>query len=307
MVTFEIRVPTYNRPELLRRALESLLAQTYPHWAATIYDDAWSAEEVARAIDDDRIRYSRNHQRLGACANMDQCFSPASVSGGNYACILEDDNFWLPDFLSCIAQKLENKPWSLIQANQRIWSQQRGLHPPTETTRGGWFSPGSVDPIQLRAASLFAEGLSTGGVIWKLDGSCNLQVLNVPDFGLQEVCRSLLVKSPLLFVDDALAAFNFMPKSETARSGDNNRSFGRGMQSIRRFILMDSGPAVIKKAIELADDRSSRSAFLEMLAHSGYPQQLSGRGMLKAFLKGAALRMTRTDPCSQFLRELKDR
>lgn len=97
---FEIRVPTYNRPDLLRRALESLRAQTYPNWIAAVYDDAWAGEETVRAIADDRIRYRRNPQKLGACENIDKCFNPASVSDGTHGYVLEDHNFSLPGFFS---------------------------------------------------------------------------------------------------------------------------------------------------------------------------------------------------------------
>jgi Glycosyl transferase family 2 len=304
---FEVRIPTYNRPDLLRRALESLQAQNYPHWSAMVYDDSSSsdAQEVIRGIADDRIGYQRNAPRLGAAANIDQCFLPIAKSAGDYGCLLEDDNFWLPEFLSRIAAHVENRLWSLVLANQRVWSQEKGLHPATDTTRGRWFSLGHIDPIYLRASTLFIQGVSNGGLVWRLDGSCNLQVGPcVQHAGLQEVCRSLLVKSPFLFVDEALAVYTSMSKEDTARANENNRLFGRGLQSIRRFIIKHSGRAVIKAATEAAEKLSLSSTLFELLAHSGYPR-LTGsiaqdRVVLKAFLKGAALRLVQADPCSAF-------
>src|SRR6516164_3140408 len=98
-ITFEVRIPTYERPLLLRRAINSLQKQTYQSWKAIIFDDSASfdSQAVVRTIADDRICYVRNHERLGAAGNIDQCFSPISSLDGDYACLLEDDNFWLPN------------------------------------------------------------------------------------------------------------------------------------------------------------------------------------------------------------------
>lgn len=303
---FEVRIPTYNRPDLLRRALESLQGQTYPHWVASVYDDASAGEEIVRSIGDKRIRYAQNPRRLGACVQMDRCFSPAAMSGGDYAVILEDDNFWLPEFLASVAQHLAKKHWSLIQANQRIWSAERGFHPATETTRGAWYSAGIIDQVHLMAATLFMQGLSTGGLIWKLDGSCDLRTHIVHDFGLQEVSRSFLVRSPFLFADEAFAVFNLMPKTESARANDSNRKFGRGMQSIRRFIFSRYGREVVD--VILAEKPTLTDQLYSLLAHSGchhlIPLRLAGP-LMKASLKGLALRLTQPDPCSDFVTNLK--
>ncbi len=306
MPTFEVRVPTYNRPELLARALQSLQAQTYPHWVASVYDDASAGEEVVRSIADDRFRYHRNHQKLGACANIDKCFSPLSEYGGTHGYVLEDDNYLLPGFFSLIAETLDRKPWRFIQANQRIWSKARGLHPPSETTRGLWFRPGVMDVIDLQASLLFMEGVSNGGMIWQLDSGCNFQVgPSVQHFGIQEACRTLLVDSPFLFVDEPLAVFNFMPRIETARGKENDRSVGRGLQSIRRYVLQHQGSKVINAIPQNADPEKQVAG---LLAHSGFPHLITGKmtgPVLKLWLKGLALRLTQPDPCANFLADLK--
>lgn len=305
MLTFEVRVPTYNRPDLLLRALESLRAQTYPHWIARVYDDASSGEEVVRSIADRRIEYYRNAKRLGAAQNIDHCFSPGIRLGGHYGCLLEDDNFWMPGLLSSVADQIEKHPWQLIQSNQRIWSEDRGLHPYTETTFGDWFSPGVVEPDRFWLSGLVGHGVSNGGLFWKLNGECNLQVGHtIKHAGIQELCRSLLVRSPILFIKDALAVFTSMPKEVTARSNEDNRMFGRGQQSIRRFILGQLGPGAVRSL--LAEKPELAEHIVWLLAHSGYPELIQRREIisppvLKAYLKGLALRITQPDPCREFL------
>jgi len=298
---------------MLRRALNSLQVQTYPHWTATVFDDSTSPEpkEVVESFGDHRISYLRNHQRLGAAVNIDQCFSPTQRAGGNYACLLEDDNFWLPDFLSLVACQLETGNWSLILANQRVSEEGVSLRPATETTRGDWFSAGCVSPLELRATLLFMEGLSNGGLVWELDGETDLRVgFNVRETGLHEACRSLLVVSPFLFIEEPQAVWTLMPKSNTARVTESNRMINRGMQSIRDFVLRVHGDAVVSAARALALRLGLASQLVESLAYNGCPN-LAGEFLRRrlilasrAFVKGLAIRFIEKDPCAAFLKSV---
>src|SRR5260370_2677827 len=68
----EVRVPTFNRSGLLRRALESLLAQTWSDWRAIVLDDG-NGERTRAVLDDlgDRRPVHRpNPTRLGAGRNL---------------------------------------------------------------------------------------------------------------------------------------------------------------------------------------------------------------------------------------------
>src|SRR5439155_24506125 len=87
---FEVRMTACDRPAMLRRALHSLQAQSYPHWKAVVYDDSSSPDsrDVVAAIADARIIYQRNSQRLGAVRNVDQCVAPMPVFAGDYGCLL---------------------------------------------------------------------------------------------------------------------------------------------------------------------------------------------------------------------------
>jgi FkbM family methyltransferase len=68
-----ICVPTYNRCKLLKRAVESVLAQTHKNFELIIMDDASSdgTEEYCRklASEDGRIRYRQNPENIGIQAN----------------------------------------------------------------------------------------------------------------------------------------------------------------------------------------------------------------------------------------------
>ena len=311
VTTFEIRIAACDRPHMLRRAVKGLQAQTYHHWKAIVFDDSssYASKDVVQSIADDRISYVRNPKRLGAAGNIDQCFSPTKVLGGDYACLLEDDNFWLPDFLSLISDRISNGCWEIILSNQRIYEEGVGLRPPGETTRGDWFSTDSVGPLDLRATLLLMEGLSNGGLVWRLGAETDLRVgPQMSEAGLQEACRSLLVKTPFLFIKEPQAVWTLMPKSKSARATETNRMIGRGMQSIRDFVLRAHGRSVVRIAQSLAAKMGLTSRFVETLAYDGYPhlagELLRGRTRLvcRAFAKGLAIRVFEKDACAVFLK-----
>lgn len=307
---FEVRMTAFERPKLLKRALESLLAQTYTRWRAIVMDDSRSAAlaELVAAIHDDRIVYSHNPERLGAAANIDQCFAPVACAGGDYACLLEDDNYWLPDFLATMATILAEQPWDLVLANQRIYEDGTGLRSEAETTRGAWFGSGVVDPLELRASLLLMEGLSNGGLVWRLGSGVDLRVGPcVRETGLHEACRSLLVDRPFLFVAEAHAVWTSMPKQRTARSRESNRIIGRGMQAVRDAVLRLHGVELVTRAQHLAERMGLQAHLVEALAYSGrlgLPEAwLYGCGApaWRVFLKGFAVRLIQPNPCADFL------
>jgi glycosyltransferase involved in cell wall biosynthesis len=295
---------------MLQRAVRSLQAQSYPQWKAIVFDDSscTDSRDIINSIADDRITYFHNPQRLAAAANIDQCFSPKTTVGGDYACLLEDDNFWLPNFLSLVTAHIGKGGCELILANQRISDEGIGIRPPNDTTRGKWFSAGCVNPLELRARLLLMEGLSNGGLVWRLGGDTDLRVgPTVRETGLHEACRSLLVKKTFLFIAEPQAVWTLMPKSSSARVTETNRTIGRGMQSIRDFVLRVHGQSVVRAARMVAKQRGLSSRLVEALSYSGHPhlarELLKGRVRLvcQAFAKGLAIRLLERDPCAAFL------
>ena len=60
-------IPTYRRPELLPRAIASVLCQTFEDFELLIIDDVSqdTAGQVVKSISDERIRYCRNEINKG--------------------------------------------------------------------------------------------------------------------------------------------------------------------------------------------------------------------------------------------------
>lgn len=99
---------TRNRSQYLPRAIDSVVAQTYPAWELLIVDDGSEdqTDEVVRAVDDERIRCFRTpHRGLSAARNH----ALAKVSG-DYVVYLDDDNTMHPDWLRSVVWAFRRWP-----------------------------------------------------------------------------------------------------------------------------------------------------------------------------------------------------
>lgn len=118
-VMVSVLVPTYNRAQMLRKAIESVLAQSWGYFEIVVCDNH-SEDETAEVIaelskNDGRIRYYRNEKNIGAVANWAKAFSYAQ---GKYAVILSDDDYFLdPNYLENGLDLLEKYNSGLLITN----------------------------------------------------------------------------------------------------------------------------------------------------------------------------------------------
>jgi glycosyltransferase involved in cell wall biosynthesis len=104
--------PTYQRPELLRRALESILAQAGPRMREVelvVSDNSTTdeSEEIATAILarwPGPTRYARNRPPLDMIANHNRCIELAT---GASIVFLHDDDLHLPGGIDAVLDVLE--------------------------------------------------------------------------------------------------------------------------------------------------------------------------------------------------------
>jgi glycosyltransferase involved in cell wall biosynthesis len=215
---------TYRRPQLLRRALRSLLAQTFSDWCCELHNDAPgdSAPEAILAElapDDRRFVYCPHEKNWGAVAMFNHVFAGGPEP---YATLLEDDNWWEPRFLATALAPLEVEPTAaLIWANMRIWREEPdGAW--RDTGRTIWkFAPGDRDAISFRAPEIlqaFDALHSQGAMVFRPE---NFRVKSVPastPLALIEPTRERAAVGPLLLLPEPLA--NFALTQQTARSVD---------------------------------------------------------------------------------------
>ncbi len=308
----EIRVPTYRRPAMLRRCLESLIKQTHVNWVAIILDDAPEADGrlIVAEFNDPRLVYRPNQPRLGCCGNLDLAFANEALAGGQYACVLEDDNWLLPGFIEENLEAVMKTGLEIIQRNQLIAIETSG-EPPNiteDTTLGGIFGKNDVilTPLQLRGSMFFGCGISNGGLFWKLRAKSSLVVgPTVRHSLMQELCRSLQVLEPIVFAAKPLAVFSLPADRNTSREALGYRGYNRGKQVIFQHLLEHHGEHLVAAATELCkSNRAMKTGMLHAIADSGllrFTRVLPPSALVvKAWAKGVAKKWLVEDPIREY-------
>jgi glycosyltransferase involved in cell wall biosynthesis len=102
---FSIIVPTYNRADLIKKTLDSLLAQQYEHFEIIVVDDGSTdnTEEIVGAIKDPRIAYyKKSNAERGAARNFG-----IQRARGVYITFIDSDDLMLPNALQNACAHIE--------------------------------------------------------------------------------------------------------------------------------------------------------------------------------------------------------
>jgi glycosyltransferase involved in cell wall biosynthesis len=105
-----VGIPTYGRPELLRRALTSVANQDYPNLEVLVADNASPGDATSRVVDACResipgIRYDRHEENIGPLRNFMYLLGAAR---GTYFMWLADDDEISPSYIISLVQALES-------------------------------------------------------------------------------------------------------------------------------------------------------------------------------------------------------
>lgn len=115
--TFSILVPVYldARKRVgsrwLRKAVDSVRAQVYPHWELCLADDASTDRDLLRYLDtlpaDPRIKLARRGENGHICRATN---SAADLATGEFVCLLDHDDELAPHALFAVAERLQATP-----------------------------------------------------------------------------------------------------------------------------------------------------------------------------------------------------
>ena len=91
-------IPTYNRADLVGRAIQSVLDQTYQNYEIIVVDDDSqdNTREVVERFTDKRVRYIHLEKNMGAGAARNKGIK---ASRGKYIGFQDSDDEWLPEKL----------------------------------------------------------------------------------------------------------------------------------------------------------------------------------------------------------------
>jgi hypothetical protein len=275
-----IRTPTYKRPDVLKRALESMRAQTWENWVCDVYDDdpAQSGRAVCEALGDPRIHYTHNDPQRFASRNIDGCFTATNPHDADYFCVVEDDNFILPSFCAenialCRAQGVD-----IVLRNQLV--EHASGTDRAQLSQGGvlddLFVEGLYAAPDFRLSLLIGIGVSNGGLFWSRHARSQLEIQYPCTATLQEYLRTFAIAEPVYVAMTPLAVWAENAE-QTTRNAELKSSYlrreldlKRSIQALQRQVWHDATPA-------------QRAGFLSNPLFAAPPQGRA-HGMAKALL-----------------------
>jgi glycosyltransferase involved in cell wall biosynthesis len=238
----EIRVPAYKRPELLKRALSSVLAQTSSGWRCIVLDDSPANEGagIVKYLNDCRIKHLHCSKNIGLLANLRFAFSPHPFfEESRYACVLEDDNYYRPNFISNAMRRLEQSTLDVFCGNSQIAQlsdsgseiiEERYTLSPIygDTIR-------EIDLIARLRAYLHGFPVTNLSLVWRLNAGIDFSISDEQYNQIaQEKRRAFAWRGPMIYDPEPNSIWtNFCDRQATATTTRHSRLWRLGDMTIR--------------------------------------------------------------------------
>jgi Glycosyltransferases involved in cell wall biogenesis len=254
-----VRTPTYKRPEALKRALSSLIAQTWANWVCDVYDDDpdQSGRLALEALGDPRIRYTHNAPQRFASKNIDQCFTAVNPHDADYFCVVEDDNYILPTFFEENIALCRDNNIEIVLRNQLV--EHASGTDRAHLSEGGvldhLFVEGLYRPEDFRQSLLIGIGVSNGGLFWSRDARSPLEIQFACTATLQEYMRTFSICEPTYVAMTPLAVWAENAE-QTTRNAELKSSY------LRRELDLKRSVQTLQRIVWSQMPRERRRAFL---------------------------------------------
>lgn len=103
-----VLISTYNRPQYLAEAIESVVNQRYQNWELIVLNDGGvDVQDVVDKFADPRIIYVPDSENKGAARRFNQGLAMAR---GEYVTYLGDDDIFYPNHVEVLAKALDENP-----------------------------------------------------------------------------------------------------------------------------------------------------------------------------------------------------
>jgi glycosyltransferase involved in cell wall biosynthesis len=262
-------IATYNWSEVLRWAIRSVRAQSYPHWELIVVGDCCSddSEAVVASFGDARIRWHNRERNSGSQSLPNN--DGVALARGELVAYLGHDDLWTPDHLArLVAVQRET-------GADVAFSLSEVIGPPGSGMRNvSGFKPHGYDGGHLPPSSL----LHRRDLIERIGGWRDYREIELPPD--TELLERALAGGASFACSWALSAFKLPSamrrNSYVERRSDEQRQLARRIEGERAFQLRELVRAVVSRA---RHPRSDPNRFA--------PQVDSGEG------KGAYVRAAR--------------
>lgn len=233
MARVRVYLITYKRNQLLKRAIESLLKQSFRDWVCEVHNDDPTDENVGiivRSLNDKRFAIVNHPENFGAIKTYNLVFRAVDEE---YVSMLHDDNWWEPDFLQTMVAALDERPnIKLATANQRVWQEEED---------GSWTDTGRTVRRVTDRPSLYywphkcqimGAVHADGALLMRPLGLEKLALPENMEFGMTESLRERAFSFPIILVGKPLGSFS--------RTRDTARSKGRADFHYKQLVAAGS-------------------------------------------------------------------
>jgi len=239
-------IPTFNRPKLLKRSIQSVLEQSFQDFEIIVIDDGLEkrADVVIREINDNRIIYIKHEENKGASRSRNDGIK---IAKGEYTTFLDDDDEYYPkklekqlqiikenfddiDFVFCLADVYLQQSGELIYAQK--FNLSEGIH--------SFFEDALSMNIAVATPSIFCKKekiVEIGGFD-----------VNFPNAEDRDLIIRLSKNSRGYFLNETLVKVNFFDEKENRLSGNlKSRIIGREMLIKKYKVDLNKRPKILAK------------------------------------------------------------
>lgn len=153
---FSVIIPLYNKEAYVRKALESVIAQTFKDFECIVVDDGSTdnSADVVRELVNDRFRLIRQPNAGVAAARN----NGVAASNGEYLCFLDADDWWEPNFLEEMDRLIKEYPDAGLYATNYVYYKPGKTHMALKLERGYMNYPEAY----LRSGAMPVTSITTG-------------------------------------------------------------------------------------------------------------------------------------------------
>ncbi|MQA15653.1 MAG: glycosyltransferase [Pseudonocardiaceae bacterium] len=261
-MTVDIMLPYYGDVALMQSAVRSVLSQNHEDWRLTVVDDGYPDTSVPSwfaALGDERVRYFRNEEKLGAQGNHRRCLGYVKH---DLFVVMGADDVMLPNYLDVVLGLYAAVPEAaIIQPGVQVID-DRGVEVRTlGDTVKKWYAPrgrGSrvLSGEPLATSLLRGNWLYNPSLCWRTSALDEVRFReNVDVFDLA-LPLDVVAAGESMVVDDTLC---FKYRRHRSSSSWSRVSMGSRFPEERRFFL-----AIAEEMDSLGWHRAARAARIHL-------------------------------------------